>query len=244
MGLEMWYLGWDAFLLTTRRGTRILLDPFLSGIPEHHLKPSPVSIDELGRVDIIAVTHASKDHLGETFEVMKHGDSMLVCSVDVKHHANVLGYSDERIVLVVSGASYRHDDVTIKALDARHVSWSFLNGQPMMGPALSYLIQVDGEPTIYFGGDTSITYDMKLFGELYHPDIAMVGVGGALIQGRTLEEMTPSEAALAVEFLGASTAIPMHYRDRQAAEDFREALRQKGRNVDVRIMEPREIIRF
>jgi L-ascorbate metabolism protein UlaG (beta-lactamase superfamily) len=45
---------------------------------------------------------------------------------------------------------------------------------------------------------------MRLIGELYHPDVAMLPIGGYYTMG-------PKEAAVAVSFLGARTILPVHW---------------------------------
>jgi L-ascorbate metabolism protein UlaG (beta-lactamase superfamily) len=53
-------------------------------------------------------------------------------------------------------------------------------------------------------GDTNVFGDMRLIGELYRPDIAILPIGGHYTMG-------PREAALAVELLGARHVMPIHY---------------------------------
>ena len=45
---------------------------------------------------------------------------------------------------------------------------------------------------------------MRLIGELYRPELAMLPIGGHFTMG-------PREAALAVELLGVKHVIPIHY---------------------------------
>jgi L-ascorbate metabolism protein UlaG (beta-lactamase superfamily) len=45
---------------------------------------------------------------------------------------------------------------------------------------------------------------MKLIGELYHPLVAMLPIGGHFTMG-------PKEAALTVRLLGAKTVLPLHF---------------------------------
>jgi L-ascorbate metabolism protein UlaG (beta-lactamase superfamily) len=58
--------------------------------------------------------------------------------------------------------------------------------------------------TVYHAGDTSLFSDMKLIGELYKPDLAMLPIGDHFTMG-------PREAAHAIRFLGVKHVIPMHY---------------------------------
>jgi L-ascorbate metabolism protein UlaG (beta-lactamase superfamily) len=45
---------------------------------------------------------------------------------------------------------------------------------------------------------------MRLIAELYQPEIAMLPIGGYYTMG-------PREAAIAAQFLGAKTVLPLHW---------------------------------
>jgi len=57
---------------------------------------------------------------------------------------------------------------------------------------------------VYHAGDTALFGDMKLIGELYKPDVAMLPIGDLFTMG-------PREAAYAIRLLGVKHVIPMHY---------------------------------
>ena len=96
-------------------------------------------------------------------------------------------------------------------MDARHIAFKHLpDGSYMTGEPLCYIIRVKDGPTCFFGGDTSLTYDMKLWGELFRPDVAFLGIGGVDLQGRSLDEMDPPAAAICAEMLGVKTVISVN----------------------------------
>jgi L-ascorbate metabolism protein UlaG (beta-lactamase superfamily) len=49
---------------------------------------------------------------------------------------------------------------------------------------------------VYHAGDTGLFSDMKLIGDLYHPDIALLPIGGRYTMGI-------GEAMMAAQFIGA-----------------------------------------
>ena len=57
---------------------------------------------------------------------------------------------------------------------------------------------------IYHAGDTALTGEMKTIKELYHPILAMLPIGGHYT-------MDAEHAAVAADWLGVKTVIPMHY---------------------------------
>lgn len=244
MGVTIQYLGWDAFIITTVGGVRILLDPFLIGNEFQKVAPSPFQVEDIA-VDFIAVSHGSTDHFGQAFDIMRNGKNdrtKLFCGVDVWFHSEHTEFEQERIELMVAGCRYDHEDFVIRAVDARHISWTRHNGFPVTGPAICYILMLKGGPTIFFGGDTAVTMDMKLWGELYRPDVALLGVGGTDFRGRTIDELDPYEAAVAADMLGAKLIIPMHYVSVDKATEFEKHLHDRVPSARCRIMEPGEIL--
>jgi L-ascorbate metabolism protein UlaG (beta-lactamase superfamily) len=57
---------------------------------------------------------------------------------------------------------------------------------------------------VYHAGDTALFSDMKLIGQLYNPDVALLPIGGRFTMG-------PDEAMIAAQFVGAPLVIPIHY---------------------------------
>ncbi|MBW1695936.1 MAG: MBL fold metallo-hydrolase [Deltaproteobacteria bacterium] len=244
MTVEIRYLGWTAFELTTEQGTRILLDPLLEGRSHDGIPPSPVRAEELYHVNFVLITHGAEDHVGQAFKIVKHSNAILVCDASTAFCAEKEGgIAPERIYRMVSGVQFAFDEVTIKALPAKHLSLrktgdGFISAQP-----LSYLIGISSkeqiEQRIFFGGDTSIHSDLKLYGELYEPQLAMLGVGGVDVHGQSLTELYPNEAALAAKWLGVRVAIPMHYRFGEGKE-FIEELKKQQPDIKGLLLEPGE----
>jgi L-ascorbate metabolism protein UlaG (beta-lactamase superfamily) len=244
MAVEIRYLGWTAFELKTESGRRILVDPLLAGRPDDGIPPSPEPMESFEDADLILVTHTAADHVGQAFEIMQRSKATLVCDVATRFRAiEEAGISTERIYQMISGVQFAFDDVSVKALPAQHISFArmetgFINAQP-----LSYVISFSTGEKIFFAGDTSIHGDLKLYGELYAPHVAMLGVGGVDVHGQSLIELFPWEAALAAKWLGVRMAIPIHYRFNEG-EEFVEELGKKAPEIEGRIMEPGEGFTF
>jgi L-ascorbate metabolism protein UlaG (beta-lactamase superfamily) len=62
--MEITWLGHSAFLLEDA-GTRVLIDPFLSGNPK-----ASTSADQV-EADAILLTHGHADHIGDTVDIAK-----------------------------------------------------------------------------------------------------------------------------------------------------------------------------
>ncbi len=67
-----------------------------------------------------------------------------------------------------------------------------------------FVVEMENGFRVYHAGDTAVFGDMRLIGELYKPDIALLPIGGHFTMG-------PREAALAVDLLGVKHVVPIHY---------------------------------
>ena len=230
--MKLQYLGWASFLMTGADGTTVLTDPYLVGNERTQVPPSPFKAKDLV-VDLIAVSHCAGDHFGQAIEVMANssktkmlGDHSTLCLAE--RLGGYGGVWDPRMELTTSGATYVQGDFTIHAVDARHIAFKhFPDGSYLTGEPLCYIIEVKGGPTIFFGGDTSVTYDMKLWGEMFQPDVAIIGIGGVDLDGRSLDEMDPRAASMCAQMLGVKKVIPMHYRGQAYLEEFRTQLAKR-----------------
>ena len=242
MSTMLRYLGFAGFEITTEEDYRIVIDPFLSGDADQGVPPSPVAIETLDNTNLVLVSHGAPDHVGEAFEIVHRSGALLACGPEVRLHAIEQGIPEEQIAFLLSGYALNLKGTTVKVLDVRHVSLLQSNGQWIAGQPLSFMLRLSSGLTIYHSGDTSLFGDLKLYGELHQPDVVLLCVGGIKLHGFELVPLPPDEAALALEWLGARLAIPMHYRpESNAAGDFK-AIVTARQIADVRIMEPAEVI--
>src|SRR5215204_5815914 len=68
----------------------------------------------------------------------------------------------------------------------------------------AHILGSESGPKLYHAGDTGIFGDMRLIGELYRPDLALLPIGNGVV-------MSPFEAAPAARLLGVRHVVPMHY---------------------------------
>ncbi len=244
MAITLRYLGWTAFEITMADGFRILLDPMLAGRPAEGVPPGPVGVEAFDTLDLILVTHVAADHVGQAFEIMQRSRATLVCDYATRVKALAAGIAADRVLGMLSGVQFKLGETYVKALPAIHASFSQLGeNQYIYCQPLSYLITAPTGERIFFGGDTSITSDHKLFGELYRPHVAMLGVGGVNSHGQSFTELYPDEAAMVAKWLGVKVAFPMHYRFDEGALFAREVKKRAPRCKAV-LLKPGESHRF
>ena len=96
------------------------------------------------------------------------------------------------------------------------------------GVPAGFIIQMDGV-TVYHAGDTGIFGDMKLIGEIYKPDVALLPVGG-------LFTMDTKLAVKAAELIKPKYVIPMHYNTWPPITANPEEMREPLENMGIKLV--------
>lgn len=230
--VRLQYLSNSGFLLTTEEEKRVVIDPYLTGNPA-----APFGPDKILPVDLIIVTHAAFDHLGDAFYLAKRDSASLVCDYLVRQLAYAEGLSKEQVKSCSYGGTVDRERVSLRVLQAKHTSYVVDNaGRTSTGIPLAFLITTPKGLRIYHAGDTCLLGDMKLIGQLYRPHIGLIPVGAASPQYG--KDLPPVEAALAAQWIGCELAIPMHYCDPQDPVEFTAAVKILAPWMEVKCMEP------
>jgi len=203
MPIDFLYIGFSSIKLISQGGVNVVIDPWLTENPDCRVR-----LEELGDVDVLLVSHGARDHFGDTLEVMRRSDAKLYCGREVAFYCTRNGIPSSRIRSLVYGATFRHGDVEVRAVEARHCSFMEVDGQLLSGQPLGFVVGFDSGEKLYFPGDTAIFSDLKLIGDLHQPNIALFGVGS--VRGGPTE-MNPEEAVLAAKWIGARIVMPIHY---------------------------------
>jgi len=130
------------------------------------------------------------------------------------------------------------DGVSFTMTPALHSTFIAEAGEGFSGGApAGFVIGMDGVK-VYHAGDTGLFSDMKLIGELYHPDVALLPIGGRYTMG-------VAEAMIAANFIGAKTVIPIHYNTWDRINADPTVLKtgiERTTDLTVRILAPGESI--
>lgn len=192
------WLGHATVLVKTAKGTNILIDPFIEHNPKY-----PKGFELPSKIHFILLTHGHGDHISDVVPVAKKHGSTVVAIYELA--AYVAGQGVEKTIGMNMGGTVQLDDATATMVDAKHSSGAQdNNGTHYVGIAAGFVIAAPGGPVIYDAGDTSVFGDMRLIGELYHPEVALLPIGG-------FYTMDPKEAAMAVRLVGAKTILPIHF---------------------------------
>jgi len=216
--MQLTWLGHACVLL--KGSKKILIDPFIEGGSVLDTNP-----------DLVAVTHGHNDHLGETVVLAKK----TIAITEIAKYLKSKGLPVEGMNI---GGTITIDGVSFTMTPAAHSSWIEEAGIGCCGgTAAGFVIGMDGI-TVYHAGDTGLFSDMKLIGDLYHPDVALLPIGGRYTMGT-------AEAMMAAQFIGAKLVVPIHYNtwDKIAADPhpFKRAL-EKTTDIRVTVLLPGESI--
>jgi L-ascorbate metabolism protein UlaG (beta-lactamase superfamily) len=200
MPTTLTWLGHAAFRLDTEAGTRVYVDPFLTGNPM-----CPEAEREPERCDLVVLTHGHDDHVGDTLGLAGRFSCPVVAQVELRGWLVTQGLDDDMRQSPNKGGTVRQHDVRVTLTDANHSSSTDAGGARVyLGESCGVILRPDGGPTIYFAGDTNVFGDMALIRRLYAPDVAVLPIGDHFTMG-------PEEAAVAAELVGAPRVVPSHY---------------------------------
>ena len=207
--MEINYLGHSAFEIETN-GKKILVDPFLVCAPNYKIE----------NIYNIFVTHGHSDHLGNAIEISNKTGAPITTIFELANYCSQQGAKVHGIGL---GAWKEYSWGRAIAVPAFHSS-STPDGK-YAGCPCGFIFEIEGK-TIFHAGDTCLNNEMKMIGEIYQPDIAMLPIGGTYT-------MDIEHAVIASQWLGATAIIPMHYNTFDAIQvdikDFEERIRRIGK---------------
>jgi L-ascorbate metabolism protein UlaG (beta-lactamase superfamily) len=213
--MEVTWLGHAAVKI---KGSKtVYIDPFLTGNPAAAITP-----DKIKEADIIIITHCHGDHTGDAFVLAKKTGATLVGIHEIAVDAQAEGINAEGMNI---GGTVEVKGIKVHMVQALHSAEK--------GCAAGVVVEIDGK-RLYHAGDTGLTYDMKIIGEFFHPDLSFIPIGDRYTMG------IPS-ATKAVEFVKTKRVIPIHYDTFPIVKaDPQEFKRRVGGLAEVIILKPGE----
>lgn len=192
------WLGHATVLVQTPGGTNILIDPFISGNPKY-----PKGYELPAKIDFILLTHGHGDHIADVVPVAKKHGSTVVAIYELASY--VAGRGVEQTIGMNLGGTVPLGDAAATMVEAKHSAGAQdEQGTHYVGVAAGYVIEVSGGPVLYHAGDTAVFGDMRLIGEIYRPQVAMLPIGGHYTMG-------PREAAAAARMIAPRVILPLHF---------------------------------
>ncbi|MFY0685851.1 MAG: metal-dependent hydrolase [Cyclobacteriaceae bacterium] len=191
--MKITYYGHNCFLFES--DTRFLSDPFITKNP----LAAAMNVDNI-KTDHILLTHGHGDHIADLRQIASNNDAQIIAMVEVAQWFESSGQANTNGINF-GGTVKLTNTTSVKYVQAHHSS-SLPDGSYGGNPG-SFIIKSEGK-TIFLAGDTSLHYDMKMFGELYRFDIAILPIGGHYT-------MDFYDATHAARYLKVHRVIGCHY---------------------------------
>jgi L-ascorbate metabolism protein UlaG (beta-lactamase superfamily) len=210
------YLGGPTALLEYA-GLRIVTDPTFDE-PQTYENPGDstlvktagpgISRSDLGRVDLILLSHhGHKDNLDwEGLELIATGIPTIST---LQAASDLFGGS---VIGLDNWETHELADVTITAVPALHGP---PGSEPLVGPVIGFVLQADGEPTVYVSGDNASLPLVHQIADRFAPvDIALIFAGAAQVPRIDAHlTLSSADAVAAAKALQAERVVGLHTED-------------------------------
>lgn len=218
------WLSHAGFQITSGDGKVIYIDPWFD---------NPVStfkLENAEKATLVLVTHDHFDHVGQAPELVKKTGGLLVANVETAKRLQTDSQIPAEKVCYFgygmnTGGKLEYEGITVTMTQAFH---STATGSPC-----GYIIRLEDGTTLYHAGDTGVFSSMKLLGEIYGIDVAMLPIGSVFT-------MDARQAAWAVKLLAPKVVIPMHYKTfpiiAQNADEFTSLAGKEAPGVKVAVL--------
>jgi len=181
-------IGFDPMLGRWVGGVRRAVEPGLA----------PGDFSDCG---LILISHRHADHLHiPTLQKLPRAATIVV-PTGAASWVSSLGFA--RVVELQPGADLENRGVQEDAAATAH-------GGDDLARGLSYIVRGDG-PSLFLCGDSGYFSGFADLGQRYHPDIAMLPIGGFMPQSFRDRHMSPLDALYAFEDLRARLLVPIHH---------------------------------
>ena len=189
------------------------------------------------KVSVVAPTHCHFDHVGDDLaDVLELAGAEGAVVVGSHEMSVFLAGKGVDAVGMNAGGTFEAAGIGFTMVTAVHTGGATLttpDGQVTRDLGCwGWVLQFEDGTTVYHSGDTDVFGDMRLIGERFSPEIAILPIGGHYTMG-------PADAARAADMIGAPTVIPVHYATFPALAGTPEELDDQ---IDARVvaLEPGE----
>lgn len=224
-GVSVRFIGHSTFMLGSPEGKFLLIDPWVSSNPSY-----PGESGDLEKLDLVLITHGHGDHMPEAVDIAVRHHAPVVCNFEIAQW--LAGKKiDDLVVAMNKGGTVEIEGLKVTMVDAKHSSSITEDDGSIIyaGEAAGYVVEFENGYRVYHAGDTCVFGDMRLIGEIYRPDLALLPIGDHFTMG-------PLEASYACRLLGVGKVIPMHYSTFPVLTGTPEKFKEMVADLDIEVI--------
>lgn len=173
-----------ATLLVTINGKKILVDPMLGearvmppipNSPNSHRNPLvelSIQLDFQQDIDGVLLTHTHRDHFDDAAAEQLPPNKPILCQPEDEEKLKNLGFLE---IYPISD-KLCWEGISIQRTGGQHGTGEI---GMQMAPVSGYVLQVEGEPSLYIAGDSIYCEEVSSVLAMYQPSLIIVNAGGA-----------------------------------------------------------------
>jgi L-ascorbate metabolism protein UlaG (beta-lactamase superfamily) len=192
--MKLTYYGHSCFGVELADGTHLLFDPYITA----NELANDVDIDRIP-ADYVLITHGHFDHMADAEAILHRTGAKLIANFEIVSWYGGKGITNAHPMN--AGGAFQFPFGRVKAVNAIHSS--VLPDGTYGGGPVGYVVEAGGA-AFYVSGDTALHMDMKLIGERYALEFAVMCIGDNFTMGA-------EDAAIAANWTGARSVVGVHY---------------------------------
>ncbi|MFK7694900.1 MBL fold metallo-hydrolase [Paenibacillus sp. HJGM_3] len=213
-------------------GVTLLIDPMFSEAGanppiansgnerRNPLVPLPAPVENWLQPDVILVTHLHQDHWDRVASAALSKDLPVLCQPGDEEKIA----STEFASVLPIHHTHKWEKISITRTGGQHGTGEI--GRKM-GNVSGFVLQAEGEPTLYVAGDTIWCDDVKAALDTHRPDVAVVNAGGARFVAGDPITMDAEDVASVRTYAPYTQVIAVHMDTINHCLVTREELRRR-----------------
>lgn len=226
----------NATLRITYAGHTLLIDPYLApkltlpsyaGKSKNPMVDLPDTPENIIRdIEMVMVSHLHTDHFDDVAKEMLPKDIQVYCQPENADQIRADGFTN--VMPIDDQITWQ--GITITRVAGRHGTGDVLK---LMGTVSGFVLQAEGEPTVYWAGDT-VWYDVVAQNiKTYKPDIIVTHSCGAVWGDYGLIVMDAEQTVTVCQSAPNSKVIATHMESLDHATVNRVQLREYAREQGI-----------